>query len=434
MADDPRSQSDTEDVPDALAAFRAERPERHEEDAIAVSRAAALLSLVRPPQTAPGDYRLATEESRELLRVEPVEPFDLGRDELATELANLGGSGSRAAENLRSERNVEPAARGVMHELRPKTEPERETLDAAQANAATELFSAGAAERGVSDRDAAARLIAASLLDEEPLVQVAAAAAALRVDQRNPVAEAILNDAARGSDEISELSRAILAHDRRSDARVIEIEYPASAQDPAADATLVHGTWARGGRWWRPDGSLFEYLQEDARLFPHLYRGPDPFKWSGYFSFRVWTKPKPAEDWNRQQAADSLAWWTHRRLTPEPDLIGHSYGGSLAMMTTRSEKRVRGLVLLSPAVHRTCLPDEANYERILHVWTKLDLVLLGDVSTPSLLRPLREVTQRRVGRRGLTGHSATHDPAVWRQSGLADYVRDEWLPSLSPRV
>jgi hypothetical protein len=95
---------------------------------------------------------------------------------------------------------------------------------------------------------------------------------------------------------------------------------------------------------------------------------------------------------------------------------------------------VRGMVLLSPAVHRTCLPDPAGYEQILHVWTKLDLVLLADVSTPALLHPLPNVTERRVGRMGLTGHSATHDPVVWRGSGLADYLRDEWLPSLSPRV
>ena len=59
------------------------------------------------------------------------------------------------------------------------------------------------------------------------------------------------------------------------------------------------------------------------------------------------------------------------------------------------------------------------------MWTKLDLVLLGDVSTPSLLRPLRDVTQRRVGRMGLTGHSGTHDPGVWRRSGLADYLDEE---------
>lgn len=432
MAEDPRSQSDTEDVPDALAAFRAERPARGEEEAIAVSRAAALLSLVRPRQTAPSDYRSATEESRELLRVEPVEPFDLGRDELATELANFGEPGTRVAQRLRSERSFGPDPRGIMGELRAQTGPERDSLAEAQANAAAELFSAGAAERGVSGRDAAARLIAASLLDDDPLVQVAAAAATLRVDSRNPVAEAILGEAARGSNEIAVLSRAVLASDRRTETRVIEIEYPAGPPDPAADATLVHGTWARGGQWWRPDGSLFQYLQEEVGLFPHLYRGPDPFKWSGYFSFRLWAKE--THDWNRQQAADSLAWWAHRRLKPEPDLIGHSYGGSLLMMATQAEKRVRGLVLLSPAVHRRCLPNPACYERILSVWTKLDLVLLADLATLSLLRSLPNATERRVRRRGLTGHSATHDPAVWRQSGLTDYLKDDWLPSLGPRA
>jgi len=366
---------------------------------------------VRPRQTEPDEYRLATEETREVLRVEPVEHFDLGREELAIELAKLGG----------------PA--GTMRDLRAQTGPDRETIDAAQADAATELFSA---ERGVPSRAAAARLIAASLRDDDPLVQVAAAGAALRVDQRSPVAEAILQEAAREPDEVAELSRAILASDRRSDARVVEIEYPAGPPDPAADVTLIHGTWARGGRWWRPDGALFQYLQEEAGLFPHLYRGPDPFKWSGYFSFRV--LPRSEKDWNQQQAADSLAWWAHRRLRPDPDLIGHSYGGSLSMMATQSEKRVRGMVLLSPAVHRTCLPDPANYERILHVRMKLDLVLLADESKPALLRSLPNVTERRLPRRGLTGHSTTHDPQVWRQSGLSDYVRDQWLPLLGPRA
>jgi hypothetical protein len=159
----------------------------------------------------------------------PVEPFDLAREELATELTNLGAPGARAAQRLHSERSVEPDPRGSMRELRAQTEPERDTLAAAQANAASELFSAGAAERGLSGHDAATRLIAASLLDDDPLVQAAAAAAALRVDSRNPVAEAILGEAAGGSDEIAELSRAVLAHDRRSETHVIEIEYPAGA-------------------------------------------------------------------------------------------------------------------------------------------------------------------------------------------------------------
>ena len=417
MADDSRSQSDTEDLPDALTAFREKKVEPREADPVSSSRAGALLSLIRPPQLDADDFRVATEEARELLGVEPVEPFELGREQLAAELDELGGAG--AAQPLRNE----PHAREL-------SEPQREAVNAAQREAATELFGASSA-RGSGRRDSAAKLIAASLLDEDPLVRVAAAAATLRVDSRNPVAEAVLDEATRGSDEIAELSRAILASDRQDDARAIEIEYPAGEPDPAADVTLIHGTWARRGRWWRPDGTLYRYLRDEDEVFPHLYRGPDPFRWSGYFNFRLWTDPKT--DWERQQAADSLAWWAQRRLSPHPDLIGHSYGGSLSMMATQAEKSVRGLLLLSPAVHRTCLPDPSYYERILHVRMKLDLVLLADFSRPGLLRSLPNVVERRLKRRGLIGHAATHDPRVWRESGLTDYVRDEWLPSLSPR-
>jgi hypothetical protein len=445
MAEDPRSQADTNNVPEALESFLAERAVRREEPTVAVSRAAALLSLVRPGHVEDSEYRLATQEPRELLGVEPVEPFELGRERLVTELDELGEAGARAARLLRyepsgrgitdepgAEAQGEGASRRIMRDLGALSEPERDTVDAAQRDAATQLFRAEPADRDVPRHDPAARLIAASLLDEDPLVQVAAAAAALRIDRRNPVAEAILDKADREeSDEIAELSRAILTGDRQTEVRVIEIEYPAGVPDPAADSTLVHGTWARSGRWWQPDGKLHRYLRDDESLFPHLYRGPDPFKWSGYFSFRVW--PKPKEDWNRQQAADSLAWWTYRKLKPDPDLIGHSYGASLSMMATQAEKKVRGMVLLSPAVHRTCLPDPANYQQILHVTTKLDLVLLADLSTPLLLRSLPNVTEWPVTRKGLTGHGATHDPRVWRESGLTDYVRNTWLPSLTPR-
>ena len=421
MTDDPRALRDTDDLPDAVEAFGAARAVRRDEDAVSVSRATALLTLVRPRHLEQSEYRVVTEEARELIGVESIEPLEPGREELAAQLQSLGESGARAARHMLSEVPDEP--------VRGLSATDRAAVDAAQSEAATELFQGA---RELTGPDPAAKLIAASLLDEDPLVQVAAAAAALRVDRKNPVAEAILDRAARESDETAELSRAILTNDRRDEARVVEIEYPPGERDPAADSTLVHGTWARSGRWWQPTGDLYSYLRDEARLFPHLYRGTDPFKWSGYFAFRAWKEPKV--DWNRRQAADSLAWWAHRRLTPEPDLIGHSYGGSLSMMATAEEKRVRGLILLSPAVHHTCLPDPANYEQILHVRMKLDLVLLADLSAPWLLRPLPRVTERVVKRRGLIGHSTTHDPRVWRESGLADHVRDAWLPSLGSRA
>ena len=433
MADGPRSQSDTEELPDAVEAFGADRALRGGEDAVAVSRAAALLSLVRPRHIEPSAYRLVTEEARELIGVEPIEPFGPGREELAAQLESLGESGSRAARQLRPARGPEGPADSqlIVQDLRGLSAADRDRADAAQSEAAARLFRA-TETREPAVSDPAATLIAASLLDDDPLVQVAAAAAALRVDRKNPVAEAILGQAARESDETAELSRAVLTSDRQDEARVVEIEHPPGEPDPAADSTLVHGTWARGGRWWQPDGTLHHYLRAEEGLFPHLYVGTDPFKWSGYFSFRAWKEPKM--DWNRQQAADSLAWWAHRRLQPSPDLIGHSYGGSLSMMATRAEKKVRGMLLLSPAVHRTCLPDPANYEQILHVRMKLDLVLLADLSTPWLLRSLPRVTEVRVQRKGLIGHSPTHDPRVWRESGLTERVRDGWLPSLGARA
>jgi pimeloyl-ACP methyl ester carboxylesterase len=266
------------------------------------------------------------------------------------------------------------------------------------------------------------------------LIQVAAAAAALRFDTRNPLAEAILLESDReASDEIAELSRTILIADRRSETRRIEIEHPGGGHtDPGSDSAIVHGTWARWGRWWRPDGRLHRYLREEEALFPHLYHGSQPFEWSGYFSFRAWAF-QVTKDWHRQQAADSLAWWAHRKLTSPPDLIGHSYGGSLSMLATQAEKELRGLILLSPAVHRACLPNPKNYEQALHVTTKRDLVLLADLSIPQLLGDLPNVSAWPVKRKGLTGHACTHDPRVWRDSGLTNHLRNSWLPSLTPR-
>jgi pimeloyl-ACP methyl ester carboxylesterase len=128
-----------------------------------------------------------------------------------------------------------------------------------------------------------------------------------------------------------------------------------------------------------------------------------------------------------------LAWWAERELLRPPDFIGHSYGGSISMLATRVQKECRGLVLLSPAVHETCLPDPDYYSQILFVRMRIDLVLLLDRSMPHLLLNLPRVTERVLPRHGLTGHAATHDPDVWRENSLDLYVRDEWLPLLPAR-
>src|SRR5205809_1051647 len=99
MAPDPRSDSDTEDVPTALSAFEAQGADR-EDDAGASSRAAALLSLIRSKRLSMPAFRAATAEARELTGMEPVEPPEGARDRLREHWSALGPTGQRAVELL----------------------------------------------------------------------------------------------------------------------------------------------------------------------------------------------------------------------------------------------------------------------------------------------------------------------------------------------
>ena len=443
MPDDPRAESDTEELPSAQAAFEM-RGDARELSPGAVSRAAALLALVRPAQVSRSAFRAVTTDVQAELGVRSVEPRDDGGPLIEEAFGSLGTPGQRATSMLRAlekpagaEEGIPgfgiPVERAPVESIRAYSAAEREIVEVEQAQAAQELFGLGEFAPESQRQSAAIRLVASSVLDADRLVQVAAAGAMLRLDPRNRLAGALLDEASRYSyyDDIAHLSRAILATARETETRRVEIEHPRGDVPPAPDSVLVHGTWARHGEWWQPNQDLHHYIRVEERLFPDLYTGPVAFRWSGYFSFRAWRRVKT--DWDRQQAAASLAWWAERNLVAPPDLIGHSYGGSLALLATRVEKQVRGMILLSPAVHYSCLPDPTYYERILHVTTKLDLVLLADLSNPHLLDDFQGVTKFTMKRKGLLGHATTHDPQSWAESGLTDELRDTWLPSLSAR-
>jgi pimeloyl-ACP methyl ester carboxylesterase len=425
MAEGTGSRAEADDLPDAREAFSTDEPGRRETDPYLAARAGALLTLVPPRGSLPADDRLADQEARELLGVEPVAEFDVDRAHAVSVLTDLGETGSRVARLFSTPSGArEPPG---------TTEPlELVQVHAAQREAAAQLFGEGRERAiGQASSDAATQLIVASLLDEEALVRVAASAAVLRIDPKNRVADSILEAASRASDETGEFARAILLNARRSETRRLEIEGSEATAEAEPDSVLVHGTWARRGHWWRPSGDLHEFLRTE-NVFPHLYAGRDNFAWSGYFNFRTWVNPQ--EDWDREQAGSHLAWWAERRLKPPPDVIGHSYGGSISMLATQVEKSVRGLLLLSPAVHGTCLPNPDFYEGILLVRMPLDLVLLADRSKPQLLRELPRVTERILPRRGKTGHFETHDPTTWTANRLDEFVRDEWLVSLGNRT
>jgi hypothetical protein len=464
MADDPQGGSGTEGLPLARDAFLSDERAIDARRANAITRAAALLSLFPPPGQREMDEYEALTEAR-ALGVSSVGRFEFEKDMSADVLEDMGELGQRAALLLRLPRAERP--RGLFQLFaanldRPSSHSDetQEPVRALQRESASIVYASEAGFGAPARREAAARLTLASLLDEHPLVRVAAASASLWCDQNNFVAEAILDRRGREDDEIAELARAGLASARRNPIRRVELESgglggspprlpptrggdgddggeggdrPASTMPGSGglpDSALVHGTWARGGRWWQPGGGFHTYLRETA-IFPHLFAESSEFEWSGYFSFRNWFGA--SVDWDRVQAGSHLAWWAERCLAHSPDFIGHSYGASISMLATSVEKHCRGLVLLSPAVHKTCLPTPEYYEQILTVRMNFDLVLLADRSRPELLTRLPRVEERVIPRRGLVGHAATHDPDVWRAERLGDYVRESWLPLLGDR-
>src|SRR5437762_12157839 len=104
MAEDPRSQADTDDLPSAREAFEETERATEREVPYAVARAAALLSLVRPSNFPAREYALVISETRELLGAEALEPVGFGRESVVTALDSLGEAGTRAKQILFEER------------------------------------------------------------------------------------------------------------------------------------------------------------------------------------------------------------------------------------------------------------------------------------------------------------------------------------------
>jgi Alpha/beta hydrolase family len=424
---DSRADDDSEDLPPARDAFNADREEYSSTPSIA-SRAGTLLTF-----TADGEPESSSaEEAAEILQIEPMELGAIARSEFADALMDVGGPAEAPGRVLAEEPARDDAAFLAWAEEQPddimwdSSETWGPVVEQQQASA-TALF-----RDGERRRDESVRLIASSLVDQHPLVRVGAAAALLRHDGGNPLAFAILRQALGRTREVAIVASTLLTHRGPDDVTLLHAEGdppPEGFPEPAfPDSTIVHGTWAREGDWWRPNGEFHHFLRHEG-IFPALYGGGDPFEWSGFFSYRMHFLGGPV-DWDRLQAGGYLAWWAERELTRPPHLIGHSYGGSLAMCATRVKKEVRGLILLSPAIHETCLPDPNYYGRALLATTRFDLVLVSDRSHYRLLSGMPRVDLRRIRRTGLTGHPTTHSPRAWRRNKLDQYVRDDWLPRL----
>lgn len=138
---------------------------------------------------------------------------------------------------------------------------------------------------------------------------------------------------------------------------------------------LVHGTYSVFGVWWKPGGSLHEYLK--VNVFPDVYDGNRYFRWSG-----------KAEHDARVTAAERLIEWCDKHASGVEilRLISHSHGANVANIATHLGLKVCTLIHLAPAVpladyehKKMYLPNMANVssKRFFNFYPETDKVLAG---------------------------------------------------------
>ena len=104
---------------------------------------------------------------------------------------------------------------------------------------------------------------------------------------------------------------------------------------------LIHGTSAAHTAWWRPNGTLANYVNN---VVHDVYPFSDYFRWSGRNN-----------DQARRYAARALLKWIAVHLAPDGHLriIAHSHGGNVALQATQLGLKVQRLILLGTPMRTT---------------------------------------------------------------------------------
>jgi hypothetical protein len=267
---------------------------------------------------------------------------------------------------------------------------------------AAELFEAPGVDR-------AAQLLELCLDHPVPLVRIAAAAAYYPVTTEPERAIGLLADGAASRDDLErDVAASALARiqpEHRALAKLTRLRPPGRGGRKSHTASIIHGTWAANGSWWRPGGDFYDYVET---FRPDLYGAADRFRWTGGYS-----------DGARDLAGQELKAWVEARGLAGIDLFCHSHGASAAMLATQLGMSVGTLVMLScPAHPHKYFPNFANVNRVVSVRVKLDLVILVDGGGQKFSHPQIEENVLPVW----FNHSATHDPEVWQDHGVQALV------------
>jgi hypothetical protein len=242
------------------------------------------------------------------------------------------------------------------------------------------------------------------------LVRVAAAAAGHAASAEPGRLINILAEAVQSTDDlerdVAATALARLSPSHPALAKLTRIRKSRAKPRPAHTATMVHGTWAADGTWWRKGGDFFNYVRT---LRDDLYMGNDYYRWTGGYS-----------DAARADGAQRLTEWVVEHNELGLDLFGHSHGANVSLKATMIGMNAGTLYLLSCPVHwHKYRPDFSRVTRVVSVRVKLDLVILADLGG-----------QRFSKSSGIEenvldlwfNHGASHDPQVWKDHNVAKRV------------
>jgi hypothetical protein len=170
-------------------------------------------------------------------------------------------------------------------------------------------------------------------------------------------------------------------------------------------STMIHGTWAWKGDWWRPGRDFHEFILREHR--GNLYSGGAKFSWSGALS-----------DGQRRLAAEDFREWADDCAPGGLQTVfAHSYGGEVAARAVLSGARVDELVLLSVPVTRPVAAAAGSGVRVVDVRLRFDAVLA--LARRRQRIPTNSNVTLVLLKGWRYGHSASHNEEVWRQENVA---------------
>jgi pimeloyl-ACP methyl ester carboxylesterase len=180
---------------------------------------------------------------------------------------------------------------------------------------------------------------------------------------------------------------------------------PSTPPDAVITSTIIHGTFAWKGNWWRPGGSFHQFILGNYR--PNLFSRGTKYSWSGALSAR-----------QRSLAASEFVEWA-AEVAPDgvQTLFAHSYGGDIACRAANSGRCINELVLLSTPVTGHVKSAARSGVRVVDVRLRFDPVL-ALTARPQRIRHNPNMSEVLL-RRWRLDHAATHEEQVWRDEDIA---------------